>query len=426
MQHHYKWLSLLLLAGCTSPVGVGTGVDTPEFGLKSVPTNNEPPFFYWKLPGKLAFVSERLDGTETTLRDPQTGDTRRFGTKDLKIASRLGLSTVASAPYLSRPAWSPLADQLGYYQSTGVSLAEIGSPTSKARMQLYIADAAGQHPSALKDSVSRIGPTTARVNGADFGTWAWAPDGRHVAYSRPGQTSHGQDTWKLMRSLSDGSERLELTEQVTEDVPVVGDDLNINGFRSVTWSPDGRTLATVAEWRHLSQLGLLSANGSYFQSVQNLVINGWEQQHGVPQWLPDGNELLYGTRARVYRAPNTLLNPTMLQGYEVSGFGVLMGKLSPNGRQVGLMDDGLKLAVMDTDGSHYQLVPLPQRLFVRQPPVWSPDGSYLAFPGSMYTDESEFPGTSIDIYVVRPDGSGLRNVTNTPDANEWDLAWGAD
>jgi Tol biopolymer transport system component len=39
---------------------------------------------------------------------------------------------------------------------------------------------------------------------------------------------------------------------------------------------------------------------------------------------------------------------------------------------------------------------------------WSPDGNRLAF-------ETEFHlGNGPDLYLVRPDGSGLRNLTNNP------------
>lgn len=43
-------------------------------------------------------------------------------------------------------------------------------------------------------------------------------------------------------------------------------------------------------------------------------------------------------------------------------------------------------------------------------PAWSPDGQWIAFARSA-------PGTGQDIFLIRPDGSGLRQLTNTPRAS---------
>jgi len=51
-------------------------------------------------------------------------------------------------------------------------------------------------------------------------------------------------------------------------------------------------------------------------------------------------------------------------------------------------------------------------------PVWSPDGTRIAFSltrSGMY---------AADIYTSRPDGTDLQRVTNTPD-NEINVDWGA-
>ncbi len=60
-------------------------------------------------------------------------------------------------------------------------------------------------------------------------------------------------------------------------------------------------------------------------------------------------------------------------------------------------------------------------------PVWSPDGTRIAFgivrigraPG--YYDY----GTPGDIYVIKPDGDGLVNLTNSP-SHEYGPAWSPD
>jgi len=62
-----------------------------------------------------------------------------------------------------------------------------------------------------------------------------------------------------------------------------------------------------------------------------------------------------------------------------------------------------KLYVMNADGSSRQQVPLPP-LEVVSSPQWSRDGLWLTFCGGK--------GNNCQIYIVRPDGTGFRRVTN--------------
>src|SRR5438552_14598202 len=50
-------------------------------------------------------------------------------------------------------------------------------------------------------------------------------------------------------------------------------------------------------------------------------------------------------------------------------------------------------------------------------PVWSPDGTKIAFEG--------FPDGDWEVYVMNADGSDLRNLTNNP-AQHLRLAWSPD
>jgi len=59
---------------------------------------------------------------------------------------------------------------------------------------------------------------------------------------------------------------------------------------------------------------------------------------------------------------------------------------------------------------------------VETDPVWSPDGTRIAFAGS-----GEDVGTAHDIYVVNVDGSGVTNLTpDTPMSLETQPAWSPD
>ncbi len=52
-------------------------------------------------------------------------------------------------------------------------------------------------------------------------------------------------------------------------------------------------------------------------------------------------------------------------------------------------------------------------------PAWSPDGSVILF-------QSDMPGEPYDLYTIRPDGSGLANLTNTAGAGETRAVWSSD
>jgi len=49
-------------------------------------------------------------------------------------------------------------------------------------------------------------------------------------------------------------------------------------------------------------------------------------------------------------------------------------------------------------------------------PDWSPDSTEIAF-------RRDISGKASDIYAVKPDGTGLRNITKTPLVYEGDPTW---
>jgi hypothetical protein len=90
------------------------------------------------------------------------------------------------------------------------------------------------------------------------------------------------------------------------------------------------------------------------------------------------------------------------------------GRFSPDGRFVVTSSNG-SLMVIDLDGKVVHTISIEGSYAFG--PVWSPDGTRIAF--SVTT-----PGVyAAEIYTSRPDGTDLQRVTNTPD-NEINIDWG--
>jgi len=89
--------------------------------------------------------------------------------------------------------------------------------------------------------------------------------------------------------------------------------------------------------------------------------------------------------------------------------------------------DAVGLNVMNEDGSGVKRI-APSTRSGTQIPIWSPDGKKIA-----YIDSDNFGGPGglyEDLWVVNEDGTGWKNLTNTPEINEGDsfycLNWSPD
>lgn len=181
--------------------------------------------------------------------------------------------------------------------------------------------------------------------------------------------SNGVIAWTHPTGLSSDSEVFVIRPDGSGARPLTTNDQN-DFFPA--WSPNGRAVAYESSSSIDVDIHVLDAGGE-----RNLT-NDPGHADRYPAWSPDGQRLVFSRQS-----PFTGLGPLFLIG-----------------------SDGTGATRLTTSGS------------VNEDPSWSPEGTLIAF----ISDRSG----NRDIWTVRPDGTGLRQVTTTPDIQEAHVDWSPD
>jgi Tol biopolymer transport system component len=217
----------------------------------------------------------------------------------------------------------------------------------------------------------------------------WSPDGTRVLYWG---TCNGVIA-EICVMNADGTGKTNLSNDAAID-------------RYPVWSPDGTRIAFVSDRSGSDEIYVMNANGSNVVNVSNTADNDVS-----PVWSPNSTRLLFRTRPDgggdivVVNADGTsqqnLTNTT-----ESSEFAFSWNPAGTKIVYVSNQDDpingDLEVYVMNPDGSGQTR--LTNTLNDNFLPVWSPDGSKIAFT-SYRTGNSE-------IFSMNADGSGQVNLTN--------------
>jgi Tol biopolymer transport system component len=169
------------------------------------------------------------------------------------------------------------------------------------------------------------------------------------------------------------------------------------------WSPDGRRIAFLSRRDGNKEVYAVNADGSGQRRLTRDASNS-----ATPAWSLDGRQIAF----------ESVRNGTT-GVYAVNADGSGQRRLARNGHAPAWSPDGRKLAffsgatiyLMNADGSEHRSLTNLLKGGRRSSLAWSPDGRKLAF--LFYRDCAQ----SCGLYVVRSDGSGLRNLT-------WKLAGG--
>jgi TolB protein len=227
----------------------------------------------------------------------------------------------------------------------------------------------------------------------------WSPDGRWLAYisnrSKPG--NEGAYEIYVMRPNGSGFRR------VTRDRWV--DD-------QVGWSPDGRRFVFVSS-RASGRFGIsvINVNGSGYRRLTR------DTDDSLPAWSPDGRTIAFERLTRITDEfvtgtiwlmnpdgsnPRRLTEPPQVLGYLGARDG--MPDWSPDGRLIAFTRSyrGRRdIYVIHPDGTGLRR--LTKQAGLHSFPSWSPDGKRIVFVTSV--------GRRRSLYVMNADGTGVRRLT---------------
>lgn len=316
-----------------------------------------------RIPGTIAFVSERDGNPEVYLIDP-TGEGER----------RLTDSPTAEFPIAAAPDGSAVMVLSATDESVGYS------------EQLLLHPLGGGAP-------RRITPRTGRARNA-----SWSPDGRWIVFE-----SDLNSFSDLYRIHADGSGLRRLTDDPQGNFePVISPDgeqivlsssrdMNAEMYRirsdgasperltrsmrddwGARWSPDGRSIAFLSDRSQKDEIYLMEPGGAGERRLNvtrtHPEARSTDLLEGEIAWSPDGRKIAYSTRDRQGRS------------------------------RIWVADLEKETHTLLSDGSGND-----------ERPVWSPDGRYLAFVSTRDQDR--------ELYLMRADGSAPTRLTHAPGAD---------
>jgi Tol biopolymer transport system component len=241
----------------------------------------------------------------------------------------------------------------------------------------------------------RAAHSTVWFNGNDAPVWS--PDGTKIAFT----SFRGGHPGEIYVMRPDGSGQRDLTNDRAYD------DL-------AAWSPDGTRIAFTSNRDGNDEIYVMNADGS----GQTRLTRSLEGDF-APSWAPDGRRIAFwSTRdgnAEIYTMNANGTGERRLTSDPGADESPNWG---PDGRIAFFSNRGTAgrtaIFVMNSDGSAQRRLTDPTVDWNESRPVWSPDGSRIAFVSSR-----DFPVDNTEIYEMNADGSGETRITRSPQHDDW-------
>lgn len=241
----------------------------------------------------------------------------------------------------------------------------------------------------------------------------WSPDGRSIAF---------------VREFND-SDQLYILDTIEGTPRQIAAQLR-GGAHFPDWSPDGKSiLFTAGRSAEHEGVYLIHADGSGLRPVLSDSVNEYRypswapdgRRFAVASWNPSGSAILVadvasGARRQVLAADTVYLDcPQWLPKGDVLLLTVYLSSSYP-WRNPSVTDARADLAAFDLQSGRVRFVTADHDK-LNNYGRWSPDARWIVFQSDRHappfrdSTPTHYRFDSLEIYIVHPDGSGLRRLT---------------
>jgi len=251
---------------------------------------------------------------------------------------------------------------------------------------------------------------------------AFSPDGTRIAFDNFLQGEYGIET-----ADPDGSDIVRLTDGVNDSWASWSPDGTKILFSSTRYDPSIEQCMPGFPHEHgcPTDIYLMDADGSNVVRLTDDLASEYQ-----PVWSPDGTRIAF---ARSLGDPQLshpaifTMDPDGTDARQISsadGGSDFWPSWSPNGSQLvfaAIRREDWGIWTVNADGSNEQLILGGTGAGYVDNPVWSPDGSLIAFVGNLSVDDYS-PEDAL--YVMRPDGTDVTPIADAPSIGvAGDIAW---
>jgi eukaryotic-like serine/threonine-protein kinase len=236
---------------------------------------------------------------------------------------------------------------------------------------------------------------------------SWSPHGHRIAYWGMAGESAQRDLWTIDPDAADPA----------KSVVRVNDDPAVDW--NPVWSPDGQSLYYGSDRSgamNLWRIPIDERSGKTRGEAEPVMTpSRFSGHYSISR---DGSRILFSSIEQTEAVRAIAFDPvagaTVGESRQVlaGSFLVFSSQVSPDGRFVAVTNRGGQEDLSIVDVATGEMRQITNDAARDRAPVWSPDGQLLYFYSNRDRDRYE-------IWAVRPDGSGLAQITHTTGRSVW-------